>query len=408
MSIYDRSYDALPTGVFSVILDRGAAIEDINRWFSEKTGLSRGDALLASVTKDSRDELELWMHRCSALGTQDAPNFGPVRIAGSSYLMKFAGCDFSGDAVRLLCIAEAADELSALRSQSELARRRYDVLSRLTDTVLFDYDRESDRILTYGSLSSRIGASVSASEYPAVMKELGLLTAEDCDIFGGFIDDVRAGRTGNISVDFRFDSRNYVPTEIRTEPLRNKSGGCTEILGTIAPRKELAAGFRPAEQLALDPLTGVFTKDSLEGIILECIDTRSDDIHALIMFELDGCKQLNESRGHIFGDMVLKELSGIIGDRIGEQDTLGRYTGAVFCVFCRSIDSEEYPATLAETVKRSIDEKYTVRSAGFSVRCNYGIAVYKKDGSTSDELFRRADIAMYKSKSERAKPIKFI
>lgn len=404
-SLYDHAYDALPTGVFSVLLDRKLTVIQSNPWFTKHTGLAEGGSLLEAVSENDRERLELDIHRSAVDITAD---IAPIKLGESFFKLTPISCDFSADCVGLLLMASDHSHQFLLESRERLRRRRYDSIAQLTDSILFYYEINSETIYTYGTLSLRLGSSLELDAFPRLMCELGIITEESGSTLRRFLSDAANGIVEKAPIDFRFDSKNYVPAMLDGRLIKDSYDRPLDFVVTVKPIEKGSVGALFSDNSDLDTLTGVFTRSAIEGIIRECLTVRPDRTHALIMLELDGCKRLNESRGHSFGDTVLKEISSLIGGRLGDQDVIGRYAGAVFCVFCRSVESDGYAAHLADEIKRMIDDRYTVRNVGFTVRCNYGIAVYGKDGDSCEELLRRADIAMFKSKNEKNKPIKLM
>lgn len=404
-NLYDSAYDRLPAGVFSVLLNRELTIKKANPWFVEHTGLSVGKSLLEAVAESDKNRLELDIHRSAADITAE---LAPIKIGESFFKLTPISCDFSADRVELLLMANDHSQQFLLESREKLRRRRYDYIAQLTNSILFYYDINSGMIYTYGTLSLRLGSSLELDAFPRLMCELGIIPESSCGTLRRFLSDAANGLTEKALIDFRFDSKNYVPAVLDGRLLKDSYERPIDFVVTVQPVEKDSSGAHFSDNSDLDALTGVFTRSALEGIICECLMVRPDRTHALIMLELDGCKRLNESRGHSFGDTVLKEISSLISGKLGDQDVIGRYAGAVFCVFCRSVESDGYAAHLADEIKRMIDDRYTVRNVGFTVRCNYGIAVYGEDGDTCEELLRRADIAMFKSKNQKNKPIKFI
>ncbi|MBE6765190.1 MAG: GGDEF domain-containing protein [Ruminococcaceae bacterium] len=407
--LYEQSYDILPTGVITLLLDQGVTVENANPWFAERSGASVGDSLISLVDESQRESFELWLHKCAASVGGRCEDSAAVKIGNAFFVFRAAKFDFSGNCIKMLCVAESADRYASISMREKRARHRGDAISEIVGKVIFMFDLESNEIRTLGGFSARIGGLVAAEKYPSVLCGLGLITAQGAEELTSFLFESDWEEPDELKLDVRFDFSNLVPAVIIPRALRDELGNISEIVCVVTPVNEEDRSAALADQIGhLDALTGVPSKDYFEEIVIGSLATCPDDRHALIMLELDGCKKLNESRGHMFGDMVLKELCGVINSKLGEQDTLGRYAGAVFCVFCRSIVSERYVTELADSIKNTIDDNYTVRRAGFEVRCNYGIAIYRKDGDSSAELLRRADIAMYKSKSDRNRPIKFI
>jgi diguanylate cyclase (GGDEF)-like protein len=108
---------------------------------------------------------------------------------------------------------------------------------------------------------------------------------------------------------------------------------------------------------------------------------------AALMIDLDHFKQVNDQRGHAFGDRVLATFAGRLRDAVRTADIPGRYGGEEFCVLLPGAEREE-AAAVAERVRR----------AAGSPSVSIGVAVSARSGRGIDELLADADAALYRAK----------
>ncbi len=158
--------------------------------------------------------------------------------------------------------------------------------------------------------------------------------------------------------------------------------------------QELARDLR--FQATTDPLTGLFNRlkfnEALAGEILR--SARYKAPLALVLYDLDWFKAINDSHGHPAGDMVLTKLSAFVTGRIRSVDILARWGGEEFVIMLPGCDAAmAYQA--AEKLRAAIGQ------VGFdvvgSVTCSFGCAQYV-DGDTAASLIARADDALYRAK----------
>ncbi len=157
------------------------------------------------------------------------------------------------------------------------------------------------------------------------------------------------------------------------------------------------------EQSIRDPLTGLFNRRYLE-ITLERDVRRSARKHGgvgIIMADGDKFKMFNDTFGHEAGDVVLKEIAGVLRRSVRSEDVVCRYGGEEFIVVLTDCTA----ATICERaeVMRSSISKLQLEHAGRSlgkVTASFG-ASFCQDGSVPPEtLVRLADEALYKAKKE--------
>lgn len=154
----------------------------------------------------------------------------------------------------------------------------------------------------------------------------------------------------------------------------------------------------------LDHLTGLANRKALEEALDDAVDTAihpGGDRVAVLMLDLDGFKQINDTLGHDKGDLVLQEIGRRLHANTFEYDTTARLGGDEFAVVLRQLrDADDVAAVahrLREALVRPIDVDGVARFIGVSI----GAAVYREHGQSSAELLRAADAAMYHAKRGR-------
>jgi diguanylate cyclase (GGDEF)-like protein len=159
----------------------------------------------------------------------------------------------------------------------------------------------------------------------------------------------------------------------------------------------LRAQAATLEELATtDVLTGTFNRRKFNELILAEIERVRRYGHplSLLVVDIDHFKRINDTHGHEAGDEVLIVLAGLIRAGIRATDSLARWGGEEFVVLSPEVSVEE-AAGLAERL-RSAARTYKYSFVG-SVTASIGVAQHRA-GETPDELFARADEALYRAK----------
>jgi len=168
-----------------------------------------------------------------------------------------------------------------------------------------------------------------------------------------------------------------------------------------ASHAQLEQALRRVEEVAAtDPLTGLYNRRHLgrvlDQLFAEAQRYRSD--LALVMVDLDGYKQLNDSLGHPMGDRLLTLVGDVFRELMRRADVAARYGGDEFVLLLPHCDSAE----AAKLVTR-VREEYRCRSAeltGRTMTMSVGVASMVANGpATPDELVATADAALYQSKA---------
>ena len=147
---------------------------------------------------------------------------------------------------------------------------------------------------------------------------------------------------------------------------------------------------------SIDSLTAISNRYSINLVIDEEIKRvqRYKGSFALIMFDIDFFKKVNDTYGHDVGDSVLKELSNIISQNIRDTDKFGRWGGEEFMLV---LPNEEISNAIEFTNKLRIKvEKHPFKIAG-KITVSIGLAIYN-GLSDKGSFLKQVDEALYRAK----------
>ncbi|OSQ41030.1 histidine kinase [Thalassospira mesophila] len=120
---------------------------------------------------------------------------------------------------------------------------------------------------------------------------------------------------------------------------------------------------------------------------------------AMLFIDLDRFKLVNDSLGHDFGDLLLKEVATRLRSVIRRSDTLGRLGGDEFLIIIPQLSETQEAATLGQTVLDAFSPAFEIRGRQLFVAPSIGIALSPADGDDFATLMRNADAAMYSAKA---------
>ena len=144
-----------------------------------------------------------------------------------------------------------------------------------------------------------------------------------------------------------------------------------------------------------DPLTGLanyrMLVDTLDAEIRRF--GRTDRPFALLLLDMDGLKQINDTYGHLTGSRALCRLADILRVHCRSMDTAARYGGDEFAIVIPEADVED-----ASRVLRRIQNRVARDTEHPPFTVSIGAAVYPADGGTRDDLLVAADMALYRMK----------
>lgn len=127
---------------------------------------------------------------------------------------------------------------------------------------------------------------------------------------------------------------------------------------------------------------------------------------AILFFDLDDFKKVNDSHGHSAGDALLVEASSRLASLIRKSDLACRFGGDEFVVMLSHIDDLNSAITVAGKILDAMREPISVESSRFYVSTSIGLAATQDSEFSVDELISHADIAMYQAKNAGGNCIK--
>src|SRR6266852_4096464 len=164
----------------------------------------------------------------------------------------------------------------------------------------------------------------------------------------------------------------------------------------VTRQRELEEHLR--RQAASDSLTGLANYRHLVDVLDVEIkrSNRTSRKFALLFFDMDGLKRINDRYGHMIGSQALCRLADVLSSCCRGIDTPARFGGDEFAVLLPETNAEE-----ANLVAQRICEKVANDGNGPRLSVSAGVAVYPQNGETIETLLREADSALYSMKQQK-------
>ncbi|GAA58388.1 diguanylate cyclase/phosphodiesterase [Pseudoalteromonas sp. BSi20652] len=131
---------------------------------------------------------------------------------------------------------------------------------------------------------------------------------------------------------------------------------------------------------------------------LHALISKKEITFALIFIDLDGFKEVNDSLGHDYGDLLLHQVANRLKNCICENDIIARLGGDEFTLILQGVSDQLKAAEVADRIQKSLMQCIQIKKEKVYVTASIGLTFYPTDGHTVEELVKRADQAMYLSK----------
>jgi len=156
-----------------------------------------------------------------------------------------------------------------------------------------------------------------------------------------------------------------------------------------------------------DALTGLFNRRRLLELLESAIadGARRGQCVGLLFVDLNGFKGVNDEYGHAAGDKILSTVAKRIAARVRNGDIVGRYGGDEFIVILPEAPDAGAVTRVADTIRERVALPYRIEGIEQHLTAAIGESIYPHDGYSAETLLRRADEAMYRSKSRPVRPM---
>ena len=155
-----------------------------------------------------------------------------------------------------------------------------------------------------------------------------------------------------------------------------------------------------AGQAFRDPLTRLGNRAMFMDHARDALADADDTMTAVVLFDLDGFKGINDTYGHAAGDEVLKVTAERLNANVRANDTVSRLGGDEFVVLIPRLVDDQIADTVANRILRDLRQPLAVGDLVLSVRASAGIAITRGGGHDVDGLLREADEALYQAKDD--------
>jgi diguanylate cyclase (GGDEF)-like protein/PAS domain S-box-containing protein len=375
--------------------------DDTSRMLGWERSALVGRRGLELVHPDDQDRaIEAWMDMLARPDMEHRVRVRYLTLSGDWLWVETVHRNHLDDPELGYVIAECLD-VSDEMAAHEAVREREQLLQRIAETVplgLLQLDGEGRAVYANERLASVLGGSGSSAE----------------DHFADVADDDRTALDDALRSLFANGCDRDLEIEVRSERrhdrrfchvrLRALTQDNGAVNGAILCFEDVTERVHSRAELehraTRDGLTGCLNRSSIMSVLQAAVAGATGvGVGVGVAFiDLDGFKDVNDTRGHAAGDEVLIEIARRLRSHIRTDDTVGRLGGDEFLVVCPGIDHRDELPQLARRLCDALRAPIPLASGALELRASIGVASTRDVGRNADALVAMADSTMYEVK----------
>ncbi len=335
-------------------------------------------------------------------GVVDA-EFRTVTGSGGLRWLHVRGNLYAREGKKYTIVTVIVDATERKNVEEELQRQaeRLHILSEAEGEKIIDYNAKTDVMTIRYNDEYGIAKDEIHSRYMERF-DASMIFKEDVAYYKAVLESLLKSPKHDI-IEFRikrFDE-DFTWYQANLTSLLGPEGYVTRIVGRMInindrKHKEMELLLR-AEK---DALTGIYNQGATEQLIRNAIDASTENtLSALMIIDLDNFKEANDLLGHAYGDQLLEKTANILKEMFKGGDVIGRIGGDEFMVYMRNMSSISDADELAGSIVKNVRYDLDFEGQPIHVTCSVGVAVYPYHGKTYEELFEKADRAVYTVKA---------
>lgn len=223
---------------------------------------------------------------------------------------------------------------------------------------------------------------------------------DDVDVIGTAFTRILSGVPATYEARMKAGGSEFIWCRINVTPIL-EDGKPVRMIGIIADItdiKEKTDSLRQA--VNMDNFTGLYNKGYTIALINDVLRKKKYLKHALLILDIDNFKSFNDTFGHDEGDKVLQGVSQQLKKTFRKTDIVGRFGGDEFIIFVQDIEDDQW-------LRDKFRNLLSIQVGGFTCSNSVGVAFFPQDAEVFNELFKKADQALYHAKIQKEKYIFF-
>lgn len=308
--------------------------------------------------------------------------------------------------IKCLRLIEIEDIFSYLSFMDSETVKLLGALS-LTGETFFSYERKTNviQVLKYAN-----GKRVSIFDqdidlWRDLMIQNSMLPENQFEEFRTLVDNMKSCPSkiySTLKCAFRtsgkiIESLDFIGTRVEVDGKISMTG----IIASSTRAKQSLAAKNLLGELQIDSLTKTYNKKTISEIAVKRLnEAKGKERVAFVIVDLDHFKPVNDAYGHLAGDKVLEQSGEILNNIVGNNGFVGRYGGDEFFIVLNNVESEVLLRGTLQAILETVRNNFADSFDDIKITTSIGASVFPDNGTTYDELFKKADFCLYRAKDK--------
>ncbi len=291
-------------------------------------------------------------------------------------------------------------DVSAQKQQQEKMHQLSSALEQTADLILIT---DKNGTIEYANQAVVSTTGYQMEEIIGQNPKIFNSGKHDTEFIKQLWETILAGEPFRRTIANRKQSGELYYEEKTISPIKNEFGDITHFVSTGKDITARIIAQESLEHLAFhDVLTGLPNRalfnDRLKSGLAQA--KRQHKKLALLFFDVDRFKRINDTLGHEVGDILLKQIADKLRKRFRDSDTIARLGGDEFAVIMNQIEDETAIKRTAKQIIKLFNQPIKLEDREFYISTSIGISIFPQDGDSGQSLLKHADVAMYRAKAQ--------
>lgn len=408
----------IPSGVVRASIEPQSSGQDIlilyaNDYFYEQIGYTAKE--FAQGSSENRyleivhplDRMRVYKNALKLVQTACNCPFLEYRIVTSSGDIRWVRSratqlfdSISGKHIIQAIINDITEEKNQKR-RNTMIEEQFRIIAEQTCDTIFKWDFTSDTISFSPVYVKMFGYPLPGDISLQTLRKRNVVYKEDQPVLEKLIQRILdKAPVSEAQFRVRRADKSYIWVRCRITNIFDEDGLLLNAVGILT---DIDAFKKETENLkykaTTDSLTGISNRmNSQNQIQLSLTDPGQKDFHAMILFDIDRFKNINDLMGHSAGDTVLQYISWRLKHFFYDGDMIGRMGGDEFIIFIKHLPLPETAQKRAEQLRSEIHRDFTMNNLTLPLSISVGVSIFPTHGHTFETLYEHADHALYQSK----------